>query len=94
MRACAQQRRLVPHSAKELEQALPALRIAPSISESRDERPRALDRVEAFEPETRLPHLRGQLVGVKEFADSVAQYDDITVMAVRYLASFSQPTRT
>ncbi len=32
--------------------------------------------------------------GVEEFADSVAQYDDITVMAVRYLASFSQPTRT
>ncbi len=32
--------------------------------------------------------------GVEEFVDSVAQYDDITVMAVRYLASFSQPTRT
>ncbi len=32
--------------------------------------------------------------GVDEFADGGAQYDDITVVAVRYLDSFSQPTRT
>lgn len=34
------------------------------------------------------------LAGVEEFADGGAQHDDITVVAVRYLASFSQPTRT